>query len=150
MTDISTIALAMMISPKHILRLHMMNIKKVLEIGGLPLNKPKPVFAGWKNGLTGFYIVNGYAKNEKLFKANSKVKKLKLTIDGTKEYILELEDTMNPQLFDIEYEQEPDFDKLNAVKAEFEILEVYKGEKYEDTVITTLKGAADTNMNMGG
>ena len=150
MTDISTIALAMMISQKHILRLHMMNIKKVLEIGGLPLNKPKPVFTGWKNGLTGFYIVNGYAKNEKLFKANSRVKKLKLTIDGTKEYILELEDTMNPQLFDIEYEQEPDFDKLNAVRAEFEILEVYKGEKYEDTVITTLKGCSYTNMPMGG
>lgn len=57
---------------------------------------------------------------------------------------------MNPQLFDIEYEQEPDFDKLNAVRAEFEILEVYKGEKYEDTVITTLKGRSYTNMNMGG
>lgn len=126
----------------------MMNIKNVLEIGGSPWNEP--VFTGWKNGLTGFYIVNGYAKNEKLFKANSRVKKLKLTIDETREYILELEDTMNPQLFDIEYEQEPDFDKLNAVKAEFEILEVYKGEKYEDTVITTLKGRSYTNMNMGG
>ena len=148
MTDISTIALTMIISPKHILRLHMMNIKNVLEIGGSPWNEP--VFTGWKNGLTGFYIVNGYAKNEKLFKANSRVKKLKLTIDETREYILELEDTMNPQLFDIEYEQEPDFDKLNAVKAEFEILEVYKGEKYEDTVITTLKGCSYTNMNMGG
>ena len=78
------------------------------------------------------------------------MKKLKLTIDGRKEYILELEDTMNPQLFDIEYEQEPDFDKLNAVRAEFEILEVYRGEKYEDTVITTLKGCSYTNMPMGG
>ena len=57
---------------------------------------------------------------------------------------------MNLQLFDIEYEQEPDFDKLNAVRAEFEILEVYKGEKYEDTVITTLKGCSYTNMPMGG
>ena len=148
MTDILTIALTMIISPKHILRLHMMNIKNVLEIGGSPWNGP--VFTGWKNGLTGFYIVNGYAKNEKLFKANSRVKKLKLTIDGTKEYILELEDTMNPQLFDIRYEQEPNLDKLDAIKAEFEILEVYKGEKYEDTVITTLKGCSYTNMNMGG
>ena len=107
-------------------------------------------FIGWYNGLSGLYIVNGYAKNEKLFKANSRVKKLRLTIDGTKEYILELEDTMNPQLFDIEYEQEPNLDKLDAIKAEFEILEVYKGEKYEDTVITTLKGHSYTNMLMGG
>ena len=78
------------------------------------------------------------------------MKKLKLTIDGRKEYILELEDTMNPQLFDIRYEQEPNLDKLDAIKAEFEILEVYKGEKYEDTVITTLKGHSYTNMHMGG
>ena len=117
---------------------------------GTYANVHEKSFTGWKNGLTGFYIVNGYAKNEKLFKANSRVKKLKLTIDGTKEYILELEDTMNPQLFDIRYEQEPNLDKLDAIKAEFEILEVYKGEKYEDTVITTLKGHSYTNMHMGG
>lgn len=105
---------------------------------------------GYYNTLTGLYIVNGYAKNEELFKANSRVKKLKLTLDGKEEYIIELEDTMNPQLIDIVYKQEPSFEVFNPIEATFEILEVYPGEKYEDTCITSLMGCVDTNMRMGG
>ena len=105
---------------------------------------------GYYNTLTGFYIVNGYAKNEEVFKANSRVKKLKLTLDGKEEYIIELEDTMNPQLIDIVYKQEPSFEVFNPIEATFEILEVYPGDKYEDTCITSLIGCVDTNMSMGG
>ena len=105
---------------------------------------------GYYNTLTGFYIVNGYAKNEEVFKANSRVKKLKLTLDGKEEYIIELEDTMNPQLIDIVYKQDPSFEVFNPIEATFEILEVYPGDKYEDTCITSLIGCVDTNMIMGG
>ncbi len=94
---------------------------------------------GYNHTLNGILIINGYAKSEELYKANSRVKKLKLTIDDKQEYILELEDTMNPQLFDIDYTQELDKESLKPVKAEFEILEVYEGEKYDDTAITTIR-----------
>jgi hypothetical protein len=103
---------------------------------------------GYYNYLKGFYIVNGYTKNEEVFKANSRVKKLKLTIDDKEEYIIELEDTMNPQLIDIKYEQESSWDKVVPITATFEILEVYPGEKYEDTAITTILGCVGNNIVM--
>lgn len=99
--------------------------------------------------LNGIYIVNGYAQNESLYKANSRVKKLKLTIDDKEEYILELEDTMMPQIFDVNYKVNNQ-KKLYPIKAEFEILEVYKGEKYEDTAINTLRVGCDSNVSKGG
>ena len=98
----------------------------------------------------GIYIVNGYAKNEELYKANSRVKKMKLTIDDTEEYILEVEDTMKAQLFDLDYEKTYTKDKFFPIKAEFEILEVYPGEKYEDTAINTLLTGFDYNIYSGG
>jgi len=97
----------------------------------------------------GIYIVNGYAQNEALYKANSRVKKLKLTIDDKEQYILELEDTMMPQIFDVNYKVSNQ-KKLYPIKAEFEILEVYKGEKYEDTAINTLTVGFDSDVMKGG
>jgi hypothetical protein len=84
-----------------------------------------------------------------LYKANSRVKKLKLTIDDKTEYILELEDTMMPQIFDVNYKTSH-AEKLYPIKAEFEILEVYKGEKYEDTAINTLCVGFDSDAMSGG
>ncbi len=104
---------------------------------------------GYFNSLTGLCIINGYAKNEELFNANSRVKKLKLTIDNDREYIIELEDTMNPQLIDISYSQEPSFEVIKPLELTFEILEVYPGEKYQDTVITSILSNTETNMKLG-
>ncbi len=102
------------------------------------------------NKLLGILIVNGYPKNEELYKANSRVKKMKLTIDDDKEYMIELEDTAKPQLFDVDYKTIYTKEKFYPIKCEFEILEVYEGEKYEDTAINTLLTGIDTNFIIGG
>lgn len=102
----------------------------------------------YKASLDGIYIVNGYTATEELWKANSRVKKLKLIIDDKKEYILELEDTMQPQVFSVDYNTES-YGKLNPIKAEFEILEVYKGDKYEDTALNTLIINCSSNIPKG-
>lgn len=80
-------------------------------------------------------IVNGYAENSEKWKNNSRVKELKMYYNG--EYIanIELKDTIKPQYIDIS-----SFG-LHAksgkeAKFKFEIVDVYKGEKYEDTAIT--------------
>jgi len=99
--------------------------------------------------LNGIYIVNGYVQNEDLYKANSRVKKLKLTIDDKDEYILELEDTMMPQIFDVDYKVTY-AERIYPIKAEFQILEVYKGSKYDDTAINTLLVGADSDVMSGG
>ncbi len=101
------------------------------------------------NELTGFYIVNGYAKSDELFKANSRVKKMKLTLDDKESYFIELEDTMKPQLFKIDYKQDAS-NHIKPINATFEILEVYEGEKYKDTVITSIIGCTKNNMPKGG
>ena len=55
---------------------------------------------------------------------------------------MELEDTPNPQKVSL--------DVMYSGKIRIEILEVYPGDKYEDTCITSLIGCVDTNMMMGG
>lgn len=92
-------------------------------------------------------IINGYAKNDKLWKNNNRVKTLKLTIDDTKQYILELEDTKDLQLFDINYKNDNITKKINM---KFEILEVYPGEKYDDTCITSIYLEGGSNIRWGG
>ncbi|MBQ7668771.1 MAG: copper amine oxidase N-terminal domain-containing protein [Clostridia bacterium] len=99
------------------------------------------------NKLEGFYIINGYAKDDELWKNNNRVKTLKLTIDGKEEYILELEDSKALQVFDINYTNN---DISVPIMAEFEILDVYKGDKYDDTVLTTLKPFGSSNISWGG
>jgi len=92
-------------------------------------------------------IINGYAQSEELWKANGRVKKLKLTIDDKIECYLELEDTDQLQLFNINYANETITEKINL---KFEILEVYPGEKYDDTCLTSLYAAGGSNVRWGG
>lgn len=94
------------------------------------------------NTLDNIYIINGYAKNDELWKANSRVKKMKLTIDNKEEYILELEDTNQLQVFDVHYKNDG---ISKPIVAEFEILEVYKGDKYEDTAMSFLYSYVSPN-----
>lgn len=82
-------------------------------------------------------IVNGYAENSEKWKNNSRVKELKMYYNGEFITNIELEDTIKPQYIDIS-----SFG-LNAksgkeAKFKFEIVDVYKGEKYEDTAITAI------------
>jgi len=73
---------------------------------------------------------------------------MKLTLDDKKEYILELEDTIKPQVFDIHYSSESK-DKLLPIKTTFEILDIYKGTHYEDTALTALNLGITSNTTTG-
>lgn len=108
-----------------------------------------------------FSITNGYAETEKLYLANNRVKKAKLTIYEARfdicggyysarrsdllintSKIIELKDTMEPQKIIIEVDDkktqtdDKEMSKLVLFMAELEILEVYKGTKYDDTCIS--------------
>lgn len=81
-------------------------------------------------------IYNGYIKNYDLFKANSRVKKFRLYINNKPYAILELGDTTAQQSFSIPATR-------STVKGKdliltFEIMEVYKGDKYTDVAVSEI------------
>ncbi len=84
--------------------------------------------------ITKIEIINGYIKSDSLWEANSRVKKMKLWKDNEPFAILLLEDSKQVQVFDIESISLKDGKKLK-----FEILDVYKGSKYKDVVITEIQ-----------
>jgi hypothetical protein len=94
--------------------------------------------------ITKIIIVNGYVKSEKAWKENSRVKKLKMYIDDKPFAILNLADTRQEQTFSFEpigYGDRDDWKKLEAKPwwtMKFEIMDVYKGDKYDETAITEI------------
>lgn len=80
-------------------------------------------------------IVNGYAKDAKVWQENGRVKTLMMYVYDQPYARLELEDTINPQYFTI---PQGDIKVANGaeVSFKFEIEEVYPGTMYEDTCIT--------------
>ena len=94
--------------------------------------------------ITEIIVVNGYVKSEKAWQENSRVKKLKMYIDDKLFAILNLEDTRKEQHFKFEplgYSDREDWDELKTKPwwtIKFEILEVYEGDKYDDTAITEI------------
>lgn len=91
--------------------------------------------------LNGISIKNGNCKSKKAYENNSRVKKLKITINDTEKHIIELEDTMEVQLFDINYRQD-DITKPMIVK--FEVLETYEGLVSNDVYIHEIGFGADS------
>ncbi|WP_196887383.1 NADase-type glycan-binding domain-containing protein [Aureivirga sp. CE67] len=86
--------------------------------------------------ITTIIISNGYVKSDYAWKNNNRVKKLKLYINGEVFGILELEDSKANQYFEIgTFGHNKDG---NDLVLKFEILGVYKGEKYDDTAITEI------------
>jgi hypothetical protein len=107
-------------------------------------------------------IVNGYAKNATTWKNNSRVKILRLHVGGVHWCDLHLADVIKPQVFKFpegskiypiksgkkvskegKFAQPSDYDLDNWPTAPvrqtdltFEIIEVYPGDKYDDTCIT--------------
>lgn len=82
-------------------------------------------------------IVNGYAKNQKTWEENGRVKRLLMCVEDRPFACLELEDTIHPQYFTLP------FDAIKAAGGlethfEFTIEEVYAGTRYEDTCLTGL------------
>lgn len=86
--------------------------------------------------LTRIIISNGYVKSEAAWQSNNRVKRLKLYVNGKPYGILQLDDTRNDQVFEV--------GTLGRNKngtdlvLRFEIADVYKGDKYNDTAITEI------------
>lgn len=86
--------------------------------------------------VTKIIIANGYMKSNRAWKNNNRVKKLKLYVNGKVWGILNLEDSKTDQVFEI--------GTLGHNKngtdliLKFELLDVYKGNKFNDTAITEI------------
>jgi hypothetical protein len=81
-------------------------------------------------------IWNGYQKSPEIYQKNSRPRKLKVHVNGTPSYILQLEDTRAVQAFTIA----PVRSEKEGVDLEIrlEILEVYSGTKWKDTAISEI------------
>jgi len=97
--------------------------------------------------ITKIIIANGYVKSEKAYRENSRVKKLKVYIDNKPFAVLNLQDIRQEQIFEFESigKARPapntnwkELEKLPKWTMKFEILEVYKGEKYDDVAISEI------------
>lgn len=82
-------------------------------------------------------IVNGYAKNQKTWEENGRVKKFLMYVEEKPYAFLELEDTILPQYFML---PEDDIKIIDGgmLEVRFEIVDVYPGSLYEDTCLTGL------------
>ena len=79
---------------------------------------------------------NGYMKSEETWKNNNRVKKLKLYVNDVPFGILNLKDSRTDQYFEIGTLGH-NKNRTDLI-LKFEILEVYKGSKYNDTAITEI------------
>lgn len=86
--------------------------------------------------ISSIIISNGYQKSEKAWKENNRVKLLKLYVNGSAFGLLSLSDTKTDQEFKIGTFGH----NLNGsdLILRFELVEVYKGDKFEDTAITEI------------
>ena len=98
-------------------------------------------FEGASPRITEIKIVNGYVKTEAAYKNNSRVKKLKVYYNDEVLGILNLKDIRGTQTF--KFEPIGFSDRTNLANAKdwtlkFEIMDVYKGLKYQDVVISEI------------
>ena len=95
-------------------------------------------FPGTCPRITGVLIQNGYTKNETAWTNNGRVKRLLMYYNDTPYAILNLKDTRDCQVFDVGVLGYEDKSTAPAWSIKFQILEVYPGEKYQDTAITEI------------
>ncbi len=86
--------------------------------------------------VTEVLIHNGYPKSLSAWQNNSRVKTLKLYVNGDEKAILHLEDSRGEQKFQLGEELQS---KSGDLVLRFEIVEVYKGDKYADTGLAELE-----------
>jgi hypothetical protein len=84
--------------------------------------------------ITAINILNGYVKNDKAWSENARVKRLKVYYNGRPFCILELQNSRSLQTFRLQWAGDCSY--INRLR--FEILEVYPGTKYQDTVISEI------------
>ena len=94
-------------------------------------------FEGKCPRITTVKILNGHVKSEKAWRTNSRVKELRMYYNNKPYAILNLQDSRTLQCFEVgtlgyHDETKPDW------TLKFEVLEVYPGDKYGDTVISEL------------
>ena len=94
-------------------------------------------FEGKCPRITTVNILNGHVKSESAWQANSRVKKLRLWYNNQPYAVLALEDSRTLQSFDVGILGYNDSPKPDWT-LKFEILEIYPGSKYGDTVIAEL------------
>lgn len=94
--------------------------------------------------ITEIIIVNGYAKSDRAWHENSRVKTLKMYLNGEPYRLLRLTNSKNEQHFTFSplgYANRTNWEELIEQpwwSLTFEILEVYPGDKYDDTALTEL------------
>ncbi len=90
--------------------------------------------------ITTIHIANGYVKSASAWKNNSRVKKLKLLYNDEPYAILHLADVVGRQTFTIDPVGYPPNNREGKPEwtLKFEIMEVYKGEQYDDVVIAEI------------
>ncbi|VBB43665.1 hypothetical protein TRIP_D200014 [uncultured Paludibacter sp.] len=79
-------------------------------------------------------IFNGYMKNQKLWIENSRVKTIKISVNGADFAILRLQDSPTSQSFHFKPLQNKDKDLIITL----EITEIYNGKKWNDTAISEI------------
>jgi hypothetical protein len=84
--------------------------------------------------VTSIIIFNGYVKSDKAWKDNSRIKRLKMYVNGKPYAFLDLQDSKAEQRFEIGSLQ----NKAGELVLKFEIMDVYKGLKWDDTVLSEL------------
>ena len=85
--------------------------------------------------ITNIIIWNGYLKNIELWRKYSRVKELKLIINGEPTAILELENITNAQSFNIDAVRATCEQELVIT---LEIMDIFKGDKYDDVAISEI------------
>jgi hypothetical protein len=86
-------------------------------------------------GVTSLIMLNGYRKSRDLWKANSRVKCLIMSVDDKPYAKLELLDSYEVQVVKFDKIMLP---KSGLKKFKFTIVDVYKGSKYNDTAISEM------------
>ncbi len=81
-------------------------------------------------------IWNGYVRTRRQWEANSRVKEMKLLIDGRPKAILALADVAQEQQFGIEPVRSDD--SLRPLHLQLEVTKVYAGKKSKDVVISEI------------
>jgi hypothetical protein len=99
----------------------------------------KYAFPGICPRITAVLIHNGYVKNKDVWRDNGRVKKLLMYYNDKPYAVLNLKNTMDLQRFEVGILGNEDRCEASPVwSIKFEILEVYPGDKYDDTVITEI------------
>lgn len=94
--------------------------------------------------ITKMIVINGYVKSDKVWRENSRVKTLRMFLNDQPYALMHLEDSRNEQYFFVEpigNAEREDWEKLMELpwwSVTFEIIEVYPGEKFDDTAITEI------------